>query len=69
MDIIGKPGFAFFPEEEGIPPYDELIIVANKNKISDPRYSKFIEGVEKGVQFLINHPDKSWKIFAKILSS
>ena len=24
MDIVGKPGIAFYPEEEGVPAYDEL---------------------------------------------
>jgi len=63
MDIVGKPGIAFYPEEEGVPPYDELIIVANKSKLSDPRYSKFLGAIEQGVQYLINHPDESWKLF------
>ncbi|MAI11141.1 MAG: ABC transporter ATP-binding protein [Rhodospirillaceae bacterium TMED167] len=63
MDIIGKPGIAFYPEEEGVPPYDELIIVANKAKVTDKRFSKFLDAVEQGVQYLINHPDESWKLF------
>jgi len=66
MDIVGKPGIAFYPEEEGVPPYDELIIVAKNNKVKDPRFVKFIEAVEKGVHFLINHPDESWQLFIKV---
>ena len=61
MDIEGKPGIAFYPEEEGVPAYDELIIVANKGKLSDPRFSQFLESLEKGVQFLVNHPNESWQ--------
>ena len=63
MDIINKPGRAYYPEEEGVPPYDELIIVANKGKISDPRFRKFLNALEQGVQFLINHPQESWAAF------
>jgi len=63
LDIVGKPGIAFYPEEEGVPPYDELIIVANKTKLSDPRYDKFLVAIEQGVQYLINHPNESWKLF------
>ncbi|WP_339857559.1 ABC transporter substrate-binding protein, partial [uncultured Nisaea sp.] len=37
MDIIGKPGRAFFVEEEGVPPYDELIYIAHKDRLDDPR--------------------------------
>ena len=66
MDIVGKPGIAFYPEEEGVPPYDELIIVAKNDKVKDPRFVKFIEAVEKGVLFLINHPDESWRLFIKV---
>ena len=63
MDIVGKPGRAFFPEEEGVPPYDELIIVAHKGKVSDPRYRKFLNALELGVQYLLNHPKESWAAF------
>jgi len=65
MDIVGRPGRAFYPEEEGVPPYDELIIVANKGKVGDPRYSRFLWALEQGVQFLINHPKESWQLFIK----
>ena len=30
MDIAGRPGRAFYLEEEGIPAYDELVLVAKK---------------------------------------
>jgi len=63
MDIIKKPGKAFYPEEEGVPSYDELILVANKSLLADQRLTRFIDALEKGTQFLINHPDESWKLF------
>ncbi len=63
MDIEGRPGRAFFPEEEGVPVYDELIVVANKSKAADDRYRRFIRAVEQGTQFLINRPGDSWKLF------
>lgn len=63
MDIVGKPGRAFYVEEEGVPAYDELIFVANSGKLDDPRLKKFITAVEKGTQFLINHPQESWELF------
>jgi len=63
MDIIKNPGRAFFPEEEGVPSYDELIVVANKSSLDDKRLVPFLNALEKGTQFLINHPDESWKIF------
>ncbi|HMB77812.1 MAG TPA: ABC transporter substrate-binding protein, partial [Kiloniellaceae bacterium] len=30
MDLVKRPGRAFYVEEEGVPAYDELILVANK---------------------------------------
>ena len=63
MDIAGHPGRAFFPEEEGVPPYDELILVANRASLGDPRLRRFLDALERGVQYLINHPDESWKLF------
>ena len=63
MDIVKHPGRAFFPEEEGVPAYDELILVANKHKLNNAQYRSFLDGLEKGVQFLINYPNESWKLF------
>lgn len=63
MDIVGKPGRAFYPEEEGVPPYDELIVVAHKDSIKQAKYGRFLNAIERGVQYLVNHPDESWKIF------
>jgi len=65
MDIIKRPGRAFFPEEEGVPAYDELIVVAKKDKAYDPRYRRFLDAVGNAVTFLINHPDDAWKLFIK----
>ena len=65
MDIIKRPGRAFFPEEEGVPAYDELILVAKKDKANDPRYRRFLDAVENAVTSLINHPDDAWKLFIK----
>ncbi len=65
MDILGQPGRAFYVEEEGVPAYDELILIANAAKLGDPRLPKFLDALEAGVQFLINHPDESWQLFIK----
>ncbi len=65
MDIAGRPGRAFFVEEEGVPAYDELVLVANSDKLDDPRLRAFLDALEAGVQYLVNHPDESWKLFVK----
>lgn len=63
MDLHGEPGRAFYLEEEGIPSYDELIVVTHADRVDDPKMRKFIDAVERGVQFMINHPDEAWNNF------
>lgn len=64
MDIIERPGRAFFPEEEGVPAYDELIYVAHVDSLGDPRLQRFMEAVEAATHWLMNHPEEAWAIFA-----
>ena len=65
MDIEGRPGRAFYIEEEGVPPYDELIVVAHTERQGDPAMRRFVDALERGVQFLINRPDESWQLFLR----
>ena len=65
MDLVGRPGRAFFVEEHGVPPYDELILIAHPARINEAKFKKFMDALEEGVQFLINHPEESWKLFTK----
>ncbi len=65
MDIEERPGKAFFVEENGIPPYDELILVAHKDRVNDGKMRDFVDAMEAGVQYLINNPDESWELFIK----
>jgi putative hydroxymethylpyrimidine transport system substrate-binding protein len=65
MDLEGRPGRAFYVEEHGVPPYDELILIAHRERIGDPTLKKFVEAMEMGVQFLVNHPNASWDLFIR----
>tara|TARA_Y100000588_G_scaffold394350_1_gene514370 strand:- start:448 stop:1386 length:939 start_codon:yes stop_codon:yes gene_type:complete len=65
MELEGRPGRAFYLEEEGIPTYDELIMVANLDKVDKDSMLAFLEAIESGIQFMINHPEKSWELFIK----
>tara|TARA_R110002072_G_scaffold180835_24_gene336883 strand:- start:377 stop:1318 length:942 start_codon:yes stop_codon:yes gene_type:complete len=65
LDILNRPGRAFYVEEQGVPAYDELIVVANANEISKTYIRKFVDAMERGVQYLVNHPDESWKLFIR----
>ncbi|WP_367281198.1 ABC transporter substrate-binding protein [Sneathiella sp.] len=65
MDIEGYPGRAFYPEEEGVPAYDELIVIAHSDKLDDARFKPFVDALEEAAQYLVNHPDDSWELFIK----
>ncbi|MGB0671565.1 MAG: ABC transporter substrate-binding protein, partial [Rhodospirillales bacterium] len=63
MAIVGQPGLAFYPEENGVPPYDELIAVTNTALANDPRLPRFVAALEAAVQYVINHPDDAYAAF------
>jgi putative hydroxymethylpyrimidine transport system substrate-binding protein len=65
MAIEKRPGRAFLVEEYGVPAYDELILVANAKTITDPKMRRFVNALEAGVQYLVNHPQESWQLFVK----
>ena len=63
MDIEGVPGRCFYLEEEGLPAYDELIYVANVDRLDRDVIQRFMRATELATQFIINHPQESWEIF------
>jgi putative hydroxymethylpyrimidine transport system substrate-binding protein len=64
MDIEGVGGKCFYVEEEGLPPYDELIYVANAQSMDTDMIRRFLSATEKATQYIINHPQDSWETFA-----
>jgi len=64
MKIEGVKGRCFYIEEEGVPPYDELIFIVNNKNINRDMLTKFLDSIEKATQYIINHPDETWKIFS-----
>jgi putative hydroxymethylpyrimidine transport system substrate-binding protein len=65
LELQKHPGIAFYPEEHGVPVYDELIYVANSAKKDDPRLGRFIAAVEEATIFLTNHPEEALEMFVK----
>ncbi|MFC0268353.1 ABC transporter substrate-binding protein [Kushneria aurantia] len=61
----GVEGRPFFIEEQGIPLYDELIFIANRNGLEQRReaISRFLAAVEQATMWIINHPDEGWEVF------
>ncbi|KUJ78088.1 ABC transporter ATP-binding protein [Ruegeria marisrubri] len=64
MEIEGVAGRCFYIEEEGVPPYDELIYVANPETMDADKVARFLAATEKATQYIVNNPEKSWEVFA-----
>lgn len=65
MKLEGHPGLAFFPEEHGVPVYDELIFVTRPDLLKDSRLPRFLHAVEKAAIYMTNHPQEGWDLFVK----
>jgi len=64
MAIEGIKGRCFYLEEEGLPPYDELIYVAHRTEHNKDAIRRFLTATEKATQYIVNHPQQSWEIFS-----
>ncbi|MEI6892552.1 MAG: ABC transporter substrate-binding protein [Pontiella sp.] len=63
LAIEGYPSKAFYPEEHGVPMYDELVVVANADHYDADAIGKFNKAIEKATAYILNHPKKAWTIF------
>ena len=64
MEIENVPGKCFYIEEEGVPTYDELIYVANKDSMDTDKIRRFLRATELATQYIVNHPEESWTVFS-----
>ncbi|OGT68776.1 MAG: hypothetical protein A3H43_03950 [Gammaproteobacteria bacterium RIFCSPLOWO2_02_FULL_42_9] len=65
IQLAGQKTRVFYPEEYGMDPYSELILIANKDKANDPKIKVFLKALRLSTIYLINHPTSTWKTFAK----
>ncbi len=63
LDIEKRPGRAFYPEEEGVPAYDELIVVTSRKLLKSEAIARFVKVLEAATQYIVNHPDEAWEAF------
>ncbi len=63
LEQRGFKARAFFPEEHGVPLYDELIVLARRDELKDPRIPRFMAALQEGTIALLNHPDAMWDAF------
>lgn len=65
IELEGGKAKAFYPEDFGVPLYDELIFIAQPSRLNEPRFKAFLAAVEKGANYLTNNPDASWLLYTK----
>lgn len=63
--LEGGKARSFFPEEHGVPVYDELIFITHADLVADDRLPRFLQAVEQAAIFLTNHPQEAWQLFIK----
>ncbi len=63
MEIEGVEGHCFYVEEEGVPTYDELIYVANPDRMDVDQTRRFLRATELATQYIVNNPEASWELF------
>lgn len=63
LKLNGKEGRAFYPEENGVPPYDELIFLTRQDRAADPAVRRFLDALEAATVWILNNPDEAWQVF------
>ncbi|MFL2659792.1 MAG: ABC transporter substrate-binding protein [Alphaproteobacteria bacterium] len=61
----GIEGKAFYPEENGLPNYEELILITNRANASSDTTKKIVRSIQKAVLYIKNNPEKAWNEFKK----
>jgi putative hydroxymethylpyrimidine transport system substrate-binding protein len=65
LELSNHKVHTFFPEENGVPTYSELIFITNLNKLHDARIPRFLIAISKAVAYLDKNPQAAWKSFVK----
>ncbi|WP_105901802.1 ABC transporter substrate-binding protein [Vibrio gangliei] len=63
MALEGIKVRAFYPEEHGVPSYEELVFVVNQNTKKNVAIDKFNQALTKATQYIVNHPENAWQSF------
>ncbi|MFC3630968.1 ABC transporter substrate-binding protein [Paracoccus angustae] len=63
MRLEGAEGRCLFVEENGIPAYDELILLANPQTMDPDATARFVAAMERGAHYILNHPEEAWQVF------
>jgi len=65
MQLAGHPARLFFPEEHGVPPYDESIFITTVEKSHAAFVRPFLDAVAAAQLYILDYPEDSWAAFVK----
>ncbi|WP_439294637.1 ABC transporter substrate-binding protein [Lonepinella sp. BR2882] len=63
LNLEGHQGRLFYPEQYGVPSYEELIFVAQAGKQNDVNINKFLTAIEQATAYIKQNPDQAWQDF------
>nr|WP_267135513.1 ABC transporter substrate-binding protein [Vibrio sp. CK2-1] len=63
LALEGYKAKSFYPEEHGVPAYDELVFVANAKSYDKEMIQAFNTALQQATTYIVNHPETSWKEF------
>ena len=63
MDIDGRPGRAFYPEDYGVPAYEELILVTHPDFAGTDKLERFLTVLDQATRMIINNPETYYRSF------
>lgn len=56
---------AFYYEENGIPSFDQVILITHKDKLTQPELKKFLIALKQSSEFIKQHPEEAWNLYAE----
>lgn len=65
LAMEGHPGRAFYFEDEGVPMRDELIFIANPNRLDKATVAAFLAAVAEAVARIRAEPEATFAVFRK----
>lgn len=65
LAIEKRTGKAFLPEQHGVPAYDELILVAHRDKADSAKLKRVLTALAEATAWIKANPDEAWSVFVK----
>lgn len=65
LELENRPGRAFLPEEHGVPSYEELILVAHRERLDRETIGRVLAALTEATAWLKANPQRGWELFVK----